>query len=136
MPDAPQHPPVPGQALVTRRALVEIVRAAVLGSYGVTGLAESFLGRLGLARPPIRVALRPDVAVDVRLTIAYGLPVAEVARQVDSAVRYALRRALGRDVGSVTIHVEGLASGPFTTVADDAPGRVNATPRAPGEDAT
>jgi hypothetical protein len=61
------------------------------------------------------VRLEPEVAVDVRLTIAYGLPVAEVARQVDSAIRYALGRALGREVGGVTIHVEGLAGGPFVT---------------------
>ncbi len=58
---------VPGRALVTRRALEEIVRAAVLGSYGVTGLAETLRGRLGLGRRAIRVALRPEVAVDVRL---------------------------------------------------------------------
>jgi uncharacterized alkaline shock family protein YloU len=115
MPDAPPRRAVPGRALVTRRALVEIVRAAVLGSYGVTGLAETFLHRLGLGRAPIRVRLEPEVAVDVRLTIAYGLPVAEVARQVDSAIRYALGRALGREIGAVTIHVEGLAGGPFTT---------------------
>jgi uncharacterized alkaline shock family protein YloU len=136
MRDAPSPPAVPGQAFVTRRALVEIVRVAVLGSYGVTGLAQSFLGRLGLGRPPIRVALRPEVAVDVRLTIAYGLPVAEVARQVDSAVRYSLRRALGREVGSVTIHVEGLEAGPFTTAGNRAPGKADAVARASSEDAT
>jgi len=106
---------VPGRALVTRRALEEIVRAAVLGSYGVTGLSETLRGRLGLGRRAIRVALRPEVAVDVRLVIAHGLPVAEVARQVDSAIRYGLERALGRAIGSVTIHVEGLAGGPFTS---------------------
>jgi len=136
MPDAPPRPAVPGQALVSRRALVEIVRTAVLGSYGVIGLERSFLGRLGLGRAPIRVGLRPEVTVDVRLTIAYGLPVAEVARQVDSAVRYALRRALGRDVGAVTIHVEGLAAGPFTTEGSVAPGKADAAPGDPGEDAT
>ena len=135
MPDAPPRPAVPGQALVSRRALIEIVRTAVLGSYGVIGLDRSFLARLGLGRAPIRVALRPEVTVDVRLTIAYGLPVAEVARQVDSAVRYALRRALGRDVGAVTIHVEGLATGPFTTAGGIAPGKVEAVPGDSGEDA-
>jgi uncharacterized alkaline shock family protein YloU len=127
---------VQGQALVSRRALVEIVRTAVLGSYGVMGLGESFLNRLGLGRRPIRVTIRPEVAVDVRLTIAYGLPVAEVARQVDSAIRYALRRTLGRDVGVVRIHVEGLASGPFTTPGAGASGSADAASRAPDEDAT
>jgi uncharacterized alkaline shock family protein YloU len=118
MPADPPHRAVPGRALVTRRALEEIVRTAVLGSYGVTGLAESVRGRLGLGRRAIRITLRPEVAVDVRLMIAHGLPVAEVARQVDSAIRYGLRRALGREIGSVTIHVEGLAGGPYTTPGD------------------
>ncbi len=121
MPDAPPHPAVPGRSLVSRRALVEVVRAAVLGSYGVTGLVEPRLGRLGIGRRPIRVTLRPALAVDVRLTIAHGLPVAEVARQVDSAIRYAIRRALGREVGAVTIHVEGLAAGPFRTADEGTP---------------
>jgi regulator of cell morphogenesis and NO signaling len=37
-----------------------------------------------------------------------ALPIAEVARQVDSAVRYSIRNALGRDVTRLTIHVDGL----------------------------
>ena len=90
MPDPPSRPVVPGRSLVTRRALVEIVRTAVLGSYGVTGLAEPFLRHLGLGRRAIRVGIGPEVTVDVRLTIAYGLPVAEVSRQVDSAMRTAM----------------------------------------------
>jgi uncharacterized alkaline shock family protein YloU len=112
--DAP-HRPVAGRALVTRRALEEIVRAAVLGSYGVTGLTAPLRSRLGLGRRALRVALRPEIVVDVHLTIAHGLPVAEVARQVDSAIRYGLRRAIGRDIGRVTIHVDGLDGRPFST---------------------
>ncbi len=46
--------------------------------------------------------------IDLDLTVAYGLPIAEVARQVDSAVRYSIRNALGRDVTRLTIHVDGL----------------------------
>ena len=115
MPAAPHRPAVPGRSFVTRHALEDIVRTAVLGSYGVTGLAEPFLRRLRLGERAIRVRVGPDVAVDVRLTIAAGLPVAEVARQVDSAIRYALRRALDREIGAVRIHVAGLASGPFAT---------------------
>jgi len=115
MPDAPSRSAVPGRSLVTQRALVDIVRTAVLGSYGVTGLAEPFLRRLRLGERAIRVSVTPEVAVDVRLTIAAGLPVAEVARQVDSAIRYALRRALDREIAAVRIHVAGLVTGPFTT---------------------
>jgi uncharacterized alkaline shock family protein YloU len=103
----------PGRSIVTRRAVVDIVRAATLGSYGVTGLGGSgpvdrLLEWLGISQPGIRVALADELTVDLELTVGHGLPIAEVARQVDSAVRYALRRALGREVDRLTIHVDGL----------------------------
>jgi uncharacterized alkaline shock family protein YloU len=113
--------PTPGRSLVTRRAVVDIVRVATLGSYGVTGFAGGWFGtlqeRLGLGQPGIDVTFgdadtddqaRPDLTIDLDLTVAYGLPIAEVARQVDSAVRYSIRNALGRDVSRLTIHVDGL----------------------------
>jgi uncharacterized alkaline shock family protein YloU len=114
MPDEPTRG-VPGRAVVARRALREIVRDAALGSYGVTGLAEPTLlarcrARLGMGSRAIRMTLHPAVATEIWLTVAYGVPVAEVARQVDSAVRYRLERALARAVGPVTIHVQGLGS--------------------------
>jgi uncharacterized alkaline shock family protein YloU len=135
MPDAPPRSAVPGRTLVTKRAIVDIVRTAVLGSYGVTGLAEPFLRRLHLGKAAIRVSVRPEIAVDVRLTIAQGLPVAEVARQVDSAIRYALRRALDREVGAVRIHVTGLASGPFATPGTGESGAAGPDGSASGGDA-
>jgi uncharacterized alkaline shock family protein YloU len=104
---------VPGRSLITRRALVDVIRPAVVGSYGVTGFAGGslgarLLGRLGLGEPGIHVSLRDGLVVDLYLTIAYGLPVAEVARQADSAVRYALRRTVAREVDRLTIHVGGM----------------------------
>ncbi len=116
MPEEPTRL-VPGRAVVARRALQEIVRDAAMGSYGVTGLTEPTLwahvrARLGLGSRAIRVTLHPVVATEVWLTVAHGVPVAEVARQVDSAVRYGLERALGRDVGPVAIHVQGVGGQP------------------------
>jgi uncharacterized alkaline shock family protein YloU len=113
--------PTPGRSLVTRRAVVDVVRVATLGSYGVTGFAGGWIGRLGerlgLGQPGIDITFgppttepsaRPDLQIDLDITVAYGVPIAEVARQVDSAVRYSLRNALGRDVTRLTIHVDGL----------------------------
>ena len=108
--------PTPGHSLVTRRAIVDLVRTATLGSYGVTGFAaaplERWLGRIGFGQPGINIRLDDGLEIELDVTIALGVPVAEVARQVDSAVRYAIRRALGRDVKRVTIHVGGLRFGP------------------------
>jgi uncharacterized alkaline shock family protein YloU len=107
-----------GRSLASRRALTDLVRAATLGSYGVTGFAGGGLvGRVGerLGLPPhgIRIGLGDELTVDLDLTVAHGLPIAEVARQVDSAVRYTIRRALERDVTRLSIHVDGLRAGPF-----------------------
>ena len=104
--------PTPGRSLVTRHAVVDIVRTATLGSYGVTGFAADpftrVLGFLGLAQPGLTVRIGDRLEVELDLDIALGVPVAEVARQVDSAVRYAIRRALGREIERFVIHVGGL----------------------------
>jgi uncharacterized alkaline shock family protein YloU len=102
--------PIPGRSLVTRRAIRDLVRAAVLSSYGVTGFAGASplrrsLERLGVAHPGLKVELEPEVRVHLRLTVAYGLPIAEVARQVESSVRWTLRHALGREPDEVTIRI-------------------------------
>ena len=123
---------VRGRSLVTHRALVDIVRRAVLGSYGVVGFADDGpLGRVrravGLIEPGIRITTAETFGVDLRLTVAHGLPIAEVARQVESAVRYGLRRALDREVDRIQIHIGGLryepasAPGPMAATAEAHP---------------
>jgi uncharacterized alkaline shock family protein YloU len=136
--------PTPGRSLVSRRAIVDVIRAATLGSYGVTGFAGGLparvLGALGIGHPGIRVTLDVAPVVDLDITVAYGLPVAEVARQVDSAVRYGIRRSLGREVGRLTIHVDGLryqpGSLPPAPATHDAPAPVEPVePAEPAEQA-
>ena len=108
MPSNPTH----GRSLVTRQAIIDLIRTATLGSYGVTGFAGSrvdrLLGRIGLVQPGIELRLDAGLEIELDLTVAYGVPVAEVARQVDSAIRYAIRRGLDREVARLTIHVDGL----------------------------
>jgi uncharacterized alkaline shock family protein YloU len=110
--------PTPGRSLVSRRAIVDVVRGATLGSYGVIGFAGGgplgwLAERLGLAPHGIRVQLSGGLGVDLDLVVAHNLPIAEVARQVDSAVRYAVRRALGREIDRLAIHVGGLRIAPY-----------------------
>jgi uncharacterized alkaline shock family protein YloU len=128
---------LPGRSLVTRRALVDVVRPTVAGSYGVTGLGRGgwrgrLAGWLGVAAPGIRISLAHGLEIDLHLTVAYGLPIAEVARQADSAVRYAVRRAIGREVDRLTIHVGGMhyqpvASGAHGPATDGEPAQLRGT---------
>jgi uncharacterized alkaline shock family protein YloU len=112
--------PTPGRSLVTGRAVVDIVRAATLGSYGVTGFAGGPLGRLvaavGLWQPGLTIRRDAGLEIELDLTVALGVPVAEVARQVDSAVRYAIRRALDMEVERLVIHIDGLRVHPGGTL--------------------
>ncbi len=125
------HDPTPGRSLVTKRAIRDLVRTAVLSSYGVTGFATGgpfgrVLARIGLATPGIHLELEPEFTLDLGLTVAYGLPIAEVARQVESSVRYTLRHALGREPDSVTIRIGRLV---HQHAMAPAPGPASAEPR-------
>jgi uncharacterized alkaline shock family protein YloU len=107
----------PGQALATRRAIADIVRAVALGSYGVIDVGNPPPRRWldAIAGRPSGIAVSLDrqlLAIDVRLGVAHGVPIAEVARQVDSAVRFAIRRALHREVDRLTIRIASLAMSP------------------------
>jgi uncharacterized alkaline shock family protein YloU len=132
---------VAGRSLASRRAIEEIVRAAVLGSYGVVGFVDDDpWGRIrrlvGLGGSGVRVRTAPAFSIELQLTVAFGLPVAEVARQVDSAVRYALRRALDREPDRLAIHVGGMRYEPSSappaatpdTPAPTSPGQPSAAP--------
>jgi uncharacterized alkaline shock family protein YloU len=128
---------VAGRSFASRRAIEEIVRAAVLGSYGVVGFVDDDpLGRIrrlvGLGGSGVRVRTAPVFSVELRLTVAFGLPVAEVARQVDSAVRYALRRALDREPDRLTIHVGRLRYEPSSVPPSSLPDASRETPTVVG----
>jgi uncharacterized alkaline shock family protein YloU len=102
--------PNPGRSLVTKRAMRDLVRNATLSVYGVSGFAGGgwvgrLLERLGLAHPGLHLDVDREVALDLNLAVAYGLPIAEVARQVEVSVRYALANALGREPERVTIRI-------------------------------
>ena len=118
-----------GRALVTRRAIIDIVRRVTLGQYGVAGFtgnwADRVLGWIENRPGGLRVSVAGGgLAIRMHLRIAQGLPIAEVARQVDLAVRHAIRSALGREVDHLSIRVASLELHPG--------GEPPAPPAAPG----
>ena len=105
--------PLPGHALVTRRAVSDLVRQAAATSYGVVGFTNPDLrtrlqSLLRYSPPGVSVGSCRRSTSGSRCGSAFGVPIAEVASNVESAVRYALHQALGRDVDSLVIHVGGL----------------------------
>ena len=120
--------PTPGRSLVTRRAIRDLVRTATLATYGVSGFSGGgplgrLLERLGIAHPGLRLEVGESLTIDLDLDVAYGLPVAEVARQVDASVRYAIVDALGREPDRISIRIGHLRHEPGQApVAQPAPG--------------
>jgi uncharacterized alkaline shock family protein YloU len=130
---------VAGRSIVTRRAIVDIVRTAVQGSYGVTGFSDPSFGRrllrwIGLDRPGVQLTTEGGLHLNLFVKVAFGMPVAEVARQVDSAVRYSLRSLVGVEVASMTIHVDGLGYQPNAVERAEAIGRESGEAAEPGRD--
>ena len=102
--------PTPGRSLVTRRAVVDVVRADA-GQLWRDRLAGGWIGRLrelfGLGQRGIVVTFgseqadggKQDLGIDLDLTVALlACRSPRSPARVDSAVRYSLRNALGRDV--------------------------------------
>ena len=104
-----------GRIVVTDDAVADIVGWTVLECYGVVGMAAPSLDRgvvsvLGRDRLHQGIKVVQDAGrlqVDLYIIVEYGLNVAEVAGNVRAQVAYNLKRALGRPVTALHIHVQG-----------------------------
>lgn len=105
-----------GTIEVAPRAIASIVASSVGQSYGVVGMAPRTF-REGVAQVlhqrdahrGVDVRIGDDwVEIDVYIIVGYGTRIAEVARNVQDNVRYAVERALGMPVARVNVRVQGL----------------------------
>lgn len=105
-----------GKIEVAPRAIASIAAAAVMRSYGVVGMAPQTI-REGMARvlprqdahKGVKVRIRGDeITIDLYVIVEYGTRIAEVARNAQENVLYAIERALGMPVTRVNVRVQGL----------------------------
>ncbi len=110
---------IAGQVVVTEKAIADIVGWTVLECYGVVGMAAPNLARgVGslLTRDKLHQGIRVSqedarIHIDLYIIVEYGLNVAEVAGNVRSQVAYNVKRATGRPVTDLHIHVQGVRVG-------------------------
>jgi uncharacterized alkaline shock family protein YloU len=104
-----------GKIEVAPRAIATIAARAVGQSYGVVGMAPHTL-REGVAQvlhqqdahKGVEVRIGSDlITVDLYVIMEYGVRIAEVARNVQENVRYAIEQALGMPA-HVNVRVQGL----------------------------
>jgi uncharacterized alkaline shock family protein YloU len=105
-----------GKIEVAPRAIATIAAHAVVQTYGVVGMAAhtfregvAQLLRRQDAHKGVEVHVGGDtITIDLYVIIAYGTRIAEVARNVQDNVRYAVEQALGMPVAHVNVRVQGL----------------------------
>jgi uncharacterized alkaline shock family protein YloU len=108
-----------GKIEVAPRAIATIAARAVGQSYGIVGMAPHTL-REGVAHVlhqrdahkgvEVRIA-GDEIEIDLYVIMVYGTRIAEVARNVQDNVRYAVERALGMPIARVNVRVQGLRTG-------------------------
>jgi uncharacterized alkaline shock family protein YloU len=106
-----------GKIEVSPLAVASLASEAVLGCYGVVGMAPAGTLRDGLVEilqrdathRGVEVHLRDSgIVVDLYVVIEYGTRVSEVAHNIMDAVRFRLERALGMAISEVNVHVQDL----------------------------
>jgi uncharacterized alkaline shock family protein YloU len=105
-----------GKIEITPTAIASLASQAVLECYGVVGMAAKDLtsGFVKILHPASHrrgVAIRVDedhIEIDLYVVIEFGTPIATVARNIQSVVKYTVERALGVPVAAVNVHVQDL----------------------------
>lgn len=110
---------VPGELVISDRAIADIVGLTVLECYGIVGMASPTLRR-GVAALLSHDRLHQGIMVDqegdrldirLYLVVEQGLNVAEVAANVSSQVSYNVERMIKRPISNLEIHVQGVKAG-------------------------
>lgn len=106
-----------GSIEISPAAIASIASRAVLGSYGVVGMASKSM-RDGLGellhpsdspRRGVQVDLVDDrITIDLFVIMEYGVRVSEVAHNVMQSVKFNVEKTLGVPVSEVNVHVQGL----------------------------
>jgi uncharacterized alkaline shock family protein YloU len=105
-----------GKIEVTPTAIASLASQAVLECYGVVGMATKDLasGIVEILQPAshrrgVDVQISSSqIVIDLYVVMEYGTRIATVARNIQSAVKYTLEKALGVPVSAVNIHVQDL----------------------------
>ena len=106
-----------GKIDITNDVIAGIVGEAAIECYGIVGMASRHQIRDGLteilrkenfARGVIVRNIGDDTHIDVHVIVGYGTKISEVAYQVQSKVKYTLKKVASLEVRSINIFVQGV----------------------------
>ena len=106
-----------GHIKVSNDVIATLAGVAAMECYGLVGMASrsqlrdgitELLGRDNLARG-IEVHTSQDVVtIDMHIVVGYGTKISEVAKGVQSKVKYTLRELIGIEVEHVNVFIQGV----------------------------
>lgn len=106
-----------GQITVTNDVIATIAGGAAVECYGIVGMASKNQIKDGIAEMLKRdnyargVVVRQEnsrLDIDMYIIVSYGTKISEVAHNVQSQVKYMLEQALGLEIDSVNIYIQGV----------------------------
>lgn len=106
-----------GKIDITNDVIAEVVGEAAIECYGVVGMASrhqirdgltEILRRENFARGVIVRNIGEEIHIDMYVIVGYGTKISEVAYQVQSKVKYTLKKTVGLTITSVNIFVQGV----------------------------
>jgi uncharacterized alkaline shock family protein YloU len=105
-----------GKVEVSPTAIASLASQAVLECYGVVGMATKDLasGIVEILQPAshrrgVQVQIADHrIIVDLYVVMEYGIRITTVAKNIQSAVKYSLGKALGIQAVEVNVHVQDL----------------------------
>ncbi|MFY9616249.1 MAG: Asp23/Gls24 family envelope stress response protein [Candidatus Dormiibacterota bacterium] len=105
-----------GRIEVSQQVIASIAGHAANGCYGIVAMAARGL-RDGIAERlqrenlhrGVEVKVDPDgINIDLYCVVEYGVRITEVAHSLQDAVRYQVEKALGINVKTVNVNVQGI----------------------------
>ena len=102
---------------ITNDVIAQVAGEATIECYGIVGMASRHQIRDGLTeilrkenfgRGVVVRNIGEETHIDMFVIVSYGTKISEVAYQVQSRVKYTLKKTIGMTVESVNIFVQGV----------------------------
>lgn len=106
-----------GQIEITNDVIAKVVGNATTSNYGVVGMAsrnqlrdgiQGILKRENYAKGVVVLNQEGKIVVDVYIIVNYGTKISEIARNVQSSVKYDLDKYLGVNADLVNVFVQDI----------------------------
>lgn len=106
-----------GQIDISNEVIATIAGGAAIDCYGIVGMASKNQIRDGLteilrkenfSRGVVIRQENDELHIDMYIIVSYGTKISEVAFNVQSKVKYTLKKTIGMSADTVNIYVQGV----------------------------